>query len=197
MTAPALTEIRGASYYRARYYDPQTGRFLSEDPLGYGSYAFVRNKATGYVDPSGLTEFKYNLTYRGSINGESWWSNGQFKVDSPPVVRYDCRCIGNGKYKLTLTVTWDVLIIYASYDQLLHEEGHLQIFKRWWDLRRSHYENKYENIYNSLTDCEAASWKIRDSVIADLQRDFGSVNSLETPHDDPFQRAWQWFTHKW
>ena len=45
-------------YYRARYYDPQTGRFLSEDPTdfraGINFYRYVRNNATNWVDPTGL-----------------------------------------------------------------------------------------------------------------------------------------------
>ena len=45
-------------YYRARYYDPSTGRFLSEDPLqfagGTNFYRFVLNNPINFVDPSGL-----------------------------------------------------------------------------------------------------------------------------------------------
>ncbi|SFV64373.1 Wall-associated protein precursor [hydrothermal vent metagenome] len=46
-------------YYRARYYDPQTQRFLSQDPIQYLSgdfnwYRYVKNKPTNYTDPSGL-----------------------------------------------------------------------------------------------------------------------------------------------
>jgi len=37
----------GLYYYRARYYDTETGRFISEDPLGFGAginfYAYVNN----------------------------------------------------------------------------------------------------------------------------------------------------------
>jgi RHS repeat-associated protein len=48
----------GASYYRARYYDPAPGRFLSEDPIGFNGgqnfYAYVRNNPLWYADPSGL-----------------------------------------------------------------------------------------------------------------------------------------------
>jgi RHS repeat-associated protein len=48
----------GLYYYRARYYDRATGRFLSEDPFGFDSginfYAYVGNDPTNLVDPSGL-----------------------------------------------------------------------------------------------------------------------------------------------
>jgi RHS repeat-associated protein len=46
------------SYYRARYYDPTVGRFLSEDPIGFAAgdldlYAYVGGMATSRVDLSG------------------------------------------------------------------------------------------------------------------------------------------------
>jgi RHS repeat-associated protein len=45
-------------YYRARYYSPSHGRFLAEDPLGFGGgdsnfYAYVLNNPINYSDPSG------------------------------------------------------------------------------------------------------------------------------------------------
>jgi RHS repeat-associated protein len=47
-----------ASYYRARYYDPSTGRFLSEDPLrpddGIDLCTYVGNSPTNFTDPRGL-----------------------------------------------------------------------------------------------------------------------------------------------
>jgi RHS repeat-associated protein len=49
----------GLYYYRARYYDPEIGRFISEDPLGFGArdvnfYAYVGNNPVNGNDPSGL-----------------------------------------------------------------------------------------------------------------------------------------------
>jgi uncharacterized protein RhaS with RHS repeats len=43
---------------RARWYDPQLGRFVSEDPIGLGgginTYAYVGNSPVNATDPSGL-----------------------------------------------------------------------------------------------------------------------------------------------
>ncbi len=48
----------GLYYYRARYYDPENGRFLSGDPLGFGGgdlnlYRYVLNNPLNLVDPDG------------------------------------------------------------------------------------------------------------------------------------------------
>ncbi len=48
-----------AVYYRARYYDPTIGRFISEDPIQFGGsgtnfYAYVGNRPTSLKDPYGL-----------------------------------------------------------------------------------------------------------------------------------------------
>src|SRR6202162_4021538 len=49
----------GLYYYRARYYDPASGRFLSEDPLqfyggGANFYRYAFNSSANLNDPSGL-----------------------------------------------------------------------------------------------------------------------------------------------
>ena len=45
-------------YYRARYYNPEIGRFLQTDPIGYvdglNMYTYVRNNPVTNVDPFGL-----------------------------------------------------------------------------------------------------------------------------------------------
>jgi len=48
----------GLYYYRARYYDPNVGRFAGEDPMGFYEatdfYVFVDNNPLNLIDPSGL-----------------------------------------------------------------------------------------------------------------------------------------------
>ena len=50
----------GLDYYRARYYHPRLQRFISEDPIGFGSrdvnfYAYVGNNPIDLIDPLGLS----------------------------------------------------------------------------------------------------------------------------------------------
>jgi RHS repeat-associated protein len=51
----------GLQYNRARYYDATTGRWTSQDPLGFDAgdsnlYRYVHNKSTITIDANGLTE---------------------------------------------------------------------------------------------------------------------------------------------
>jgi len=55
----------GLYYSRARYYDPNSSRFLSEDPIGFdgalNSYAYVDNDPEDYDDPFGLQKYKCSI----------------------------------------------------------------------------------------------------------------------------------------
>lgn len=48
----------GIYYYRARYYDPAVGRFISEDPIRFAGssdfYGYTQNRPTNATDPTGL-----------------------------------------------------------------------------------------------------------------------------------------------
>jgi RHS repeat-associated protein len=58
MAQLVYAEINQSSYYRARYYDATAGRLLSQDPMHFGGggtnfYAYVKNRPTRLVDPTG------------------------------------------------------------------------------------------------------------------------------------------------
>jgi len=53
-------DANGLYYYRARYYNPTIGRFISEDPIGSGgttnAYAYVHNNPLNFLDPLGMQD---------------------------------------------------------------------------------------------------------------------------------------------
>jgi RHS repeat-associated protein len=64
----------GLDYYRARYYDPIEGRFVSKDPIGLAGgvnvYAYTSNNPINFIDPLGLKttiittyDTSYGITY--------------------------------------------------------------------------------------------------------------------------------------
>jgi RHS repeat-associated protein len=72
----------GYVYMRNRWYDPQTGRFLSQDPIGLAGgvnlYAYAGNNPTSYSDPFGLDcplrdwsckIYRAGMTVLGAVTG--------------------------------------------------------------------------------------------------------------------------------
>ena len=63
-------------YFRARWYDPGSGRWLSKDPIGISGglnqYVFVENDPVNSIDPSGLSAYAavYDFSYSiGNADG--------------------------------------------------------------------------------------------------------------------------------
>jgi RHS repeat-associated protein len=79
-TSRELDWETGLMYYRARYYDPGMGRFLSEERAEYFNvnstlYSYVKNSPIYFTDPSGFYEVPghsnclgYAMTGKGNIS---------------------------------------------------------------------------------------------------------------------------------
>ena len=95
----------GLYYYRARYYDPTSGRFTREDPTrevlrGLNFYEYVRNNSPNFVDPNGRGPGQWVLNTLELIHktkekvdkGLEWTFCGLYAVtctDSGVNLRYD------------------------------------------------------------------------------------------------------------
>ncbi|MFD8236229.1 polymorphic toxin type 43 domain-containing protein, partial [Streptomyces sp. NPDC059696] len=67
----------GLLYYRNRYYDPQTGRFISQDPIGHAGgtnlYQYALSSPTTYTDPTGNNPLIAGCIIGGVVDGGLDW----------------------------------------------------------------------------------------------------------------------------
>ncbi|MFE2601034.1 RHS repeat-associated core domain-containing protein [Streptomyces sp. NPDC059396] len=67
----------GLLYYRSRYYDPETGRFISQDPIGHAGgpnlYQYALSSPTTYTDPSGNNPLLIGCAGGALFDGGTDW----------------------------------------------------------------------------------------------------------------------------
>jgi RHS repeat-associated protein len=72
-TGREYDDFTGLDYYRARWYAPNIGRFISEDPVGFvggiNFYGYVKNDPFFYKDPLGHNACVASWAADGSIAG--------------------------------------------------------------------------------------------------------------------------------
>ena len=73
-TGKELDEATGLYYFNARWYDPELGRFITEDPVrdGVNWFVYVGNNPLGFVDPSGLWKLQRDGTAIAE-SGDTLW----------------------------------------------------------------------------------------------------------------------------
>jgi RHS repeat-associated protein len=82
-TGRELDSFTGLQYNRARSYDPNLGRFISEDPIGFGGgdinfFGYVWNNPYNYYDPLGLDGWGNDFADWGDGNigyARRWWKS--------------------------------------------------------------------------------------------------------------------------
>ena len=75
----------GLYYFRARYYNPAWGRFVSEDPIGLAGginlYAYVGGNPVGVIDPYGLLNpVKMVVSMLNAANAGRLYASGVLKL---------------------------------------------------------------------------------------------------------------------
>jgi RHS repeat-associated protein len=106
-------EETGLYYNRFRYYDPETGRYISQDPIGLKGglalYQYVGDPLFG-LDPLGLSDWKFNplkdLDWRGSGHSLSEMLDEAFRRTGLPREAFGITQWQLNKYGKTVPVEW-------------------------------------------------------------------------------------------
>ena len=115
----------GNYFYRARYYNPTLGRFISRDPLsgaefsqGTNLYAYCQNNFLNSTDPTGMTTVSFGVSFNvqwGSFNFQA--SMGFIADTSGNVAAYNTSGTGAGAgADIAFGVTADVTNAPTVYD---------------------------------------------------------------------------------
>lgn len=107
-TGRRIVDNTDLMFYRSRYYDTATGRFLKKDsykgklndPLSMHRYIYVQNNPVNYVDPLG---FRWVSPLCFIIPGDKYCSSGGFDTDAIAEVSYQGDGIGNSTSTFTMT----------------------------------------------------------------------------------------------
>ena len=117
-TARQFDSDTGLYYYRARYYDPTVGRFLSEDPVwlpnGRSMYDYTENSPATFTDPLGLFTITNLIRQHRTLGIENVCppeSGGACTIRLTAGLSCDCRCDGTGwKAAADLRITGDLFV---------------------------------------------------------------------------------------
>jgi len=95
-----MREESGLSQMGARFYDPDAGRFITEDPIGLAAganvYAYVSGDPVNQIDPSGLSAWIQDWIFNEALMKalDTWWDQGyvlrdagSLTIDEPIVVQ--------------------------------------------------------------------------------------------------------------
>ncbi|MES9993849.1 MAG: DUF2235 domain-containing protein, partial [Candidatus Thiodiazotropha sp.] len=100
----------GLYYNYYRYYDPESGRYLSSDPLdlnaGMNTYAYAANDPVRNIDPTGLLLFAFDGT--GNTNNRNDLNDPENPGDISNVVRFaESYRSAPGELPATPYIDWD------------------------------------------------------------------------------------------
>lgn len=143
----------GLYYYRARYYDPTTGRYLSEDSVSSSSeanlYIYVNNSPVIFVDPLGLCQLTPGMKRCLGTIFNTNVSNVKIIEKLNPTAGYIAT---TRKNRIIITIPCSDFLndpdtVLHEYYHVLEQWGKMRLFwlrYGWQYLLHGYKNNKYE-----------------------------------------------------
>jgi RHS repeat-associated protein len=192
-TAREFDAETGLYYYRARYYDSLSGRFLSEDPIRFygGSefYGYVENDPIDSDDQTGLFTIRNNiqLHYTPDVDASCGPHQAGACTRAQAILMAVCECTGSGyRAKAVLGIYGDMYVFNGTWpykgrtpkkdksvkdaDSAINHENNVHINPAIQSV--TPMINKLESrIFKTLEECRKQVEKITKAVHNDFNLD--------------------------
>lgn len=110
----------GLYYYRARYYSPTLGRFISEDPMGLAAgtngYVYTENDPLDHTDPLGLIEWT-GTYHQGALVIGAGAILGYFDLTS--------ECVNNRQAEIEVTLLNGAAGVGPKWNPITDDRGNV------------------------------------------------------------------------
>jgi RHS repeat-associated protein len=158
-------EETGLSYNRFRYYDPETGRYISEDPTGLSGgldlHGYVHNPAT-WDDPFGLKKCNINK-YRQDELADIKPPGGGWHMHH---IVMEGAFSGWGEAARGFVERSREILAKVGYDI----QNHANVA---WAPNAGHSAEYAEQVYNMLSKIENPTWNTVDDALKGFARGKG------------------------
>ena len=173
----------GLHYNRFRYYDPETGRYLSEDPIklagGMNLYGYPTNPVHG-ADPMGLytvtcqyfgenLPYGFNVNSKGKCFGDKFrWLSGQAAGKAAKVAFGSISSVPKGAY-------WLVNKAAVAKQEV---QIPCELKKEFDSMLEAHYKRGHFRYCNSLSEVQSDSACIREEELESFLITFHQLSNV-------------------
>jgi RHS repeat-associated protein len=205
----------GLYYNRARYYNPELGRFISRDPIGQvddvNLYGYVGENPVMWVDPSWnvkellINSFYDTSTFIGLNSTWIWWEWVWLNVSLYMLAKFMYWNWSSDYYWNNHWISQKLM--KTDFYKSTKQKAINETIKNWkyeksdkWDLTHdlsTDFPTSFWTVDWNITAKVVEDWKIQTNFNIKDTYIFNDNYSDWAPIDNPFNKMWKYYQDRW